>query len=421
MAVEVSRLNGLHYKLLVKIGEDEQQVLIKNRAQEIARTTNIKGFRAGKVPLQVVMNLYGKEVKQEITDKMVNSLIADAMKDNDLHPVDNINLESQVDDYTFDLRCEVLPVLDIDPMLGRKMQVKRYTINDELIEKGRQDFRKALCEWQEVEREVASGDRVNGNIVLTVVGGDSKQEKQEHIILDPDNKDEIAVKARELLIGKKVGDEVKSTFEISDDYKGAEVAGKKVEFNCNIKKIEEPVFLEIEEICKKMGLKDKKDMDNMLRSQLENSAKSKQDDDIIEKFSDMARQECEIEVPDLFKLEAARRKKHEQGGDYREVTPENAWDILDEDEHKTLQSQVLLRVYSIKKNISPDQKEFERQATSYLSSRPKNEHKFIVDDFKSQGRIYNMILDNVFYGQIKGSLLNELDFDWVEEVFVPEG
>ena len=85
MKVTVDSKKGLKTNLKVFVDKKTINEKIGARLNELSKTVNIKGFRPGKVPADVLKRQFGKAVygeilekilKEEITSKVIISLIA---------------------------------------------------------------------------------------------------------------------------------------------------------------------------------------------------------------------------------------------------------------------------------------------------------------------------------------------------------
>ena len=85
MKVTVDSRKGLKTNLKVFVDKKTIEEKVGIRLAELSKTVNIKGFRPGKVPVNVLIRQYGtavygavleKILKEEITSKVIISLIA---------------------------------------------------------------------------------------------------------------------------------------------------------------------------------------------------------------------------------------------------------------------------------------------------------------------------------------------------------
>ena len=57
---------------------------VESRLKRLARTAKIHGFRPGKVPLKIVMQQYGPQVRQEVIGDVLKKNFSEAVRENNL-------------------------------------------------------------------------------------------------------------------------------------------------------------------------------------------------------------------------------------------------------------------------------------------------------------------------------------------------
>lgn len=95
------------------ISLDELKDVYARELERYSKTVKIEGFRAGKVPIDIVERRYGEEIKaNSIKEKIWEALEEETKKKN--HWIKIFKIESLVwsqkgDNIEFSLSCEVLP------------------------------------------------------------------------------------------------------------------------------------------------------------------------------------------------------------------------------------------------------------------------------------------------------------------------
>ena len=87
MKVTVENKKGLNKDIKVFIDKKTMSTYMDEKYEEIKTTVNLKGFRPGKVPREILKRQFGKAVFNEVLDKVlkdidveIKSIIADAAK-----------------------------------------------------------------------------------------------------------------------------------------------------------------------------------------------------------------------------------------------------------------------------------------------------------------------------------------------------
>ncbi len=76
MQVSVENTGGLQRRLTVQIPGQEIQQQVESKLKELSKSVRIKGFRPGRVPLSVVRQRYGKQVRLDIVNETMQTQLA---------------------------------------------------------------------------------------------------------------------------------------------------------------------------------------------------------------------------------------------------------------------------------------------------------------------------------------------------------
>ena len=99
---------------------------INDAATQIRKTLNLKGFRKGQVPLEIIKQKYGQSIMADESDKIVSEQVRKIIKDNNL----KIALQPKIDLKVFedkkDIQCTASielfpegPTIDFDKVKVR--------------------------------------------------------------------------------------------------------------------------------------------------------------------------------------------------------------------------------------------------------------------------------------------------------------
>ena len=88
MQVSVETTSGLERRLTVAVEEDRIADAVQSKLKDLTRTVKMKGFRKGKVPMKVVQQQYGNQVRQEVIGDVLQSTFYEAVSQEKLRPAD---------------------------------------------------------------------------------------------------------------------------------------------------------------------------------------------------------------------------------------------------------------------------------------------------------------------------------------------
>ena len=82
MKVTVENKKGLNKDIKVFIDKKTMNSYMDEKYEEIKATVNLKGFRPGKVPVDVLKRQFGKAVFSEVLDKVLKDTTTKALEEN---------------------------------------------------------------------------------------------------------------------------------------------------------------------------------------------------------------------------------------------------------------------------------------------------------------------------------------------------
>lgn len=289
-----------------KISETKVEVTISLDAQELAkaeevalvrlsRTTKVKGFREGKVPVNVVKKNVNPQVLQEnILDTAINGGVAQAFIKEDLQAIDRpeVDVKKYVPEQSLEFvaTAEVLPEVKLGDYKKLASRIEKVVVDskevDEVIERIKQGF----AEKKDVDRKAKEGD----DVVIDFVG------KKDGVAFDGGaatdhtltlGSNQFIPGFEEGIVGHKAGEEVVLDLEFPKDYHSEELAGQKVTFEVVIKKVQESIVPEEDdELAKKAGpfeniMQLRAELKAEIKSNKEREASDKLKDDLVQELA----------------------------------------------------------------------------------------------------------------------------------------
>jgi trigger factor len=204
------------------------------RLQKATKTVSIKGFRKGKVPLNVVKQQYGKAVRQEVMGEVVNSSFYDAIKQEDLKPVGQPKIEGIVDndgqDLEYTATLEVYPEVKLADLSKVSISRPVADINSDDLEKMIDVLRNQQASFDETDKPAADGDKVNIDFNGTLRGKKEfpggSAEAQDLVL----GSNSMIPGFEDGLVGVSAGEEIDLSLKFPKDYHAEEIKGKAVTF-----------------------------------------------------------------------------------------------------------------------------------------------------------------------------------------------
>ena len=131
MKVTVDSKKGLKTNLKVFVDKKTIDDRIDARLNELSKTVNIKGFRPGKVPVDVLKRQFGKAVYGEVLEKVLKETSTKALEEKKIkaagQPKLNLKSYGEDKDLNYTLEVDELPSIKIQPL--ETIKFNDYEIN----------------------------------------------------------------------------------------------------------------------------------------------------------------------------------------------------------------------------------------------------------------------------------------------------
>lgn len=426
MQVSVEATGGLERRMTVEVPEQRIQSEVDKRLQQLARTTRLKGFRPGKVPMKVVKSRYGKQVRDEVVGEVMQSTFYEAVTQEKLQPagaptIEPNNLE-EGKDLSYTAVFEVMPEVEPASLDGVEIETVVAEVGDADVEKMLETLRKQNAEFKPVEREAKEGDRVVIDFKGTIEGEDFKGNEGSNVpvTLGSGRMIDGFEKGME---GAKAGEELTLDLAFPEDYGYKEVAGKPVQFAVKVNAVEESHLPELDdEFAKRFGVDDadslrKEVRDNMereLRQNLKNRVKQQVMDKLVE-LNQVDVPKALVENESQALLNQMRQNMHiPQGKEGPDLSPS----MFEEQAQRRVKLGLLLAEIIKRNELKADPDKVRETVESIAASyeRPDEVIKWYYGDQRRLSEVESAVLeDSVVDWALGQAKTNEkrVDFDEV--------
>lgn len=245
-------------EMAVSVPAGDFGLFVDKAATKLSAELNIKGFRPGKAPKQVVIENVGLDrVLHEAMDQAIPYFFAKAAIEEELEVVSrpSISVEEIGLDvpFRFTATVEVVPEITLPNPSTLDVKKREVSATEEQVEQELKHLAKMRSKLQEVSREAKTGDiatvdfqvKIDGNVIE---GGESKN----HPI--PIGEGRFVPGFEEGLIGSKAGEDRTFPIQFPEDYGKKELQGKAAAVTAHVHNIQERVTPEInDEFAKGVG------------------------------------------------------------------------------------------------------------------------------------------------------------------------
>ena len=250
MEVSVENTGGLARRMTVQVPAERVDQEVQTRLQSMTQTIRLDGFRPGKVPLKVIEQKYGSQVRLEVIDQVVNSTIQEAFTRESIRPASDPAIEPKSsapgEPLEYTASFEIYPELAGDVRYQFKVTRPVVDIGASDIDAMLDNLRRQRANWDKVERAAADGDQLNISFEGTVDGKAFSGNKAENYPLVLGSGGMIQG-FEEQLQGVSAGDDKVLDVTFPDDYPSAEVAGKAAKFQVKVNSVAEMSLPELDD------------------------------------------------------------------------------------------------------------------------------------------------------------------------------
>ncbi|PAS94525.1 MAG: trigger factor [Candidatus Dactylopiibacterium carminicum] len=322
--------------LAVSLADIEKEVAA--RVQRVARTVKMAGFRPGKVPLKLVEQTYGPQVRAEVLGDAVESSFRLAVQEQKLRVAGTPNIEPKQDaaegKMEFVASFEVFPEVVLEDLTAVEIERPALSVGDAEIDRTIEVLRKQRTAFEKAERASQEGDRVvidfTGRKDGEVFAGGQASDFPV-VVGGGQTLPEFDAALRGLSAGES------KTFDLTfpAEYHAKELAGQAVQFEITVKAVEVPILPEVDAtFAQALGVADgdvtkmRAEIKSNLEREIARRIRARVRDQALEALSKAAG----FEVPKALvdgeserMAEAAKQDLVRRGVDAKNVPVEKAW------------------------------------------------------------------------------------------------
>ncbi len=308
MQVTVENLNSVKKKLHIEISNDVVVQELDQAYKNLKKTAKIKGYRPGKAPRSVLERLFKKDVHSEVSSRLLQGSLIDAIREKDLKIIGTPKIDSPGLDakepYKYDVIVEVEPEIDELDFKGLKLKKNLHMVSDEEISAQLKMLQKSLAQQKTVE-EARPVQKEDFALIDYEGFKDGKPfaetEKTENFTLKVGN-GQIFEEFDEQLIGMNPGESKEINIHFPEDYFNKKLANLDITFHVKLNGIREEVLPEIDDdFAKDLGKYETLDqLKNAISDNLQEGYEKKTKQELNEQIFTALIAKNDFEVPDIM-------------------------------------------------------------------------------------------------------------------------
>ena len=401
MKVTIENKKGLNKDLKVFIDKKTMNTYMDEKFEEIKNTVNLKGFRPGKVPKELLKRQFGKAIFQEVLNKVLKETSTKALQENKIKPAGQPKLDLKIygedKDLEYILSVTELPKVELKSLENIKFDEYSVKIDASETEKRIKEIAKSQNNFKDVLNDVKAKE---DNLVIfdykaSIDGKEFKggEGKNTQLILGKD----LFIKGFDKqLVGVKKNDKKKVEVVLPENYPQKEFAKKKAVFVCEITSVKqnEEVIIN-DEFAKNLGAKDLIDLKSLV---------SKQINDEFKNSLDMLSKKQILEEIENFKVDQIPENLIEeevkilsQGMKEDEIKKKKK--DFEETAKKRIKIGLILNEFGEQNKINVTEQEIQNEVQKQLRMMPGQE-KIVMDFYQKNPSAVDSLRGNVYEEKI---------------------
>jgi len=274
MKVTVENKKGLNKDLKVFVDKKTIKNSLDEKYEEIKKNVVLKGFRPGKVPVEVLKRQFGKAVYGEVLDKVLKDSTTKALEDNKIKPAGQPKIDLKTfgegKDLEYIISVTELPKVDIKSIENIKIDEYKVNIDKNEADKRIKEIAKNQKNFNEApdDYKASNGDLVTFDYKATVDGKDFQGSEGKNTQLEI-GKDLFIKGFDKNLLGVKKNDTKDIETTLPENYPQKDLSNKKAKFSCKILTIKKPTEVQInDDFAKNLGAKDLNNLKEIVSKQI---------------------------------------------------------------------------------------------------------------------------------------------------------
>ena len=379
MKVTVNSKKGLKTNLTVFVDKKTINERIETRLIDLSKTINLKGFRPGKVPVEVLKNQFGKAVYGEVLEKILQETSLKAIEEKKIkiagQPKLDLKSHGEGKDLNYTLDIDELPEIKLKSLDSLKFTDYEIKTSEDEVKARIDDMAKNQDNFKEKnDNEIATnGDLIIFDYSATIEGKefDGGSGKNTQIVLGRD----LFIKGFDKqLVGVKKNQEKIVVAILPENYPKKEFANKKANFECKILNIKKPQQIKIDDqFAKNLGAKDLSDLKILVTKQIQSQYNTSLDSIIKENILDQIENLHTVDIPEnLLQQELLIITKDLKKEDIEKNKKES-----EKIAKKRIKLGLILNEFGESNNLKVDETELRKEIEKQVQSMPGQQKQIL--------------------------------------------
>ena len=274
---------------------------------ELESTAEVKGFRVGHVPRELLAKRFRKEMTDQVKQKVLLDSLAQLEAEKMLDPINqpDIDVESldipDEGDFTYSFEVEVRPDFEVPDYTGLTIERPVRETTEDDVDRYQERFLSQFGDYEKHEGPAEEGDflRLDGEFFFN--GRSIRRMTGQRVELKPVLRFQDAELANfgELMTGAVVGDAREVDLVVSQEAESLEMRGETVHAKLTVREIERHVPPELNKsFLEEIGVESVEDLREKIRETLERQVRYEQRQSTREQVLEKITESADWELPE---------------------------------------------------------------------------------------------------------------------------
>lgn len=323
MQVSVETTSQIERRVTVQVPAEEVDQAVAARLKDTAKNIRLNGFRQGRVPMAVVRQRYGRDVRNEVVGELMRERYVQAITQESLNPAGYPQIEPTVNESGKDLEfvatLEIYPEIQVNGIEGAEIERPVVDVTDADVEEMIETLRKQNASWEAVDRPAEQGDQVTIDFqgFLGSEPFEGGQAENHDLVLGSGN---FIPGFEDQLVGAKPGEETEIKVTFPDDYQAEQLAGQEATFKVKVHKVSAQKLADLdEEFIQRFGVEngDQEAFRAEVKKNMQREAKQAVDNRVKQQALEALKNANDVAVPQALvqqEVDGLKRQAAQQFG-----------------------------------------------------------------------------------------------------------
>ena len=410
---DVQDINETRKTITVSVAAAEIATIEASLIKEFMRDAKIPGFRPGKAPENMIRMRYAKELKSELSQRVVSKAHQEGVAKSDFEIFGVVDLnEGEIaagSDATITFTVDVLQAFEVPAYEGLKVTNEPTAASAEEVEKMFEQMLSQRAEFNVAEKAADKGDyvrcsyegKIGDELVADLVPETPMYGSQKVTWEEAGAEGTPGVQAIvDGVVGMQAGDEKEVTMEFPADFKPEALAGKTAVYSLKAEEVREKVMPAMDDaFFASLQVKDEAELRERISENIENQKKEQNSNAERQQITEQLLASVEFAIPESgieSETEAVLRdfmqRNMQQGASEAdfEAHKEQLHEGASKAAHDRLKSRLILSKIAEKEKVQAENDDFSRMIMMQAQQSGEKPEKIVKEIQKDQTRINNM-------------------------------